>query len=79
MMTTRPWRTPRSAVSARLGFKFDDGLIVRLDGFNLLNNEASQIDYYYQSQLRNEAMPVNDIHFHPVEPLAFRFTIAKAF
>ena len=39
----------------------------------------SQIDYYYQSQLRGEAAPVNDIHFHPVEPLAFRFTVAKAF
>ena len=33
-------------VSARLGYKFEDGLIVRVDGFNLLNQEASQIDYF---------------------------------
>ena len=30
-------------VSDRLGYTFEDGLIVRLDGFNLLNQEASQI------------------------------------
>jgi len=24
-------------------------------------------------------VPVNDVHFHPVEPFALRFTLAKAF
>jgi hypothetical protein len=55
-------------VSARLGYKFEDGLIVRLDGFNLLNQEASQIDYFYGSRLASEAGEVEDIHFHPLEP-----------
>ncbi|CAN5637481.1 TonB-dependent receptor [soil metagenome] len=70
---------PTSIFNARLGYVFDNGLKLQVDGFNIFNTQASQIDYYYQSQLRNEAMPVNDIHFHPVEPLALRFTIAKAF
>ena len=70
---------PTSIFNARLGYVFDNGLKLQVDGFNIFNTQASQIDYFYQSQLRNEAAPVNDIHFHPVEPLAFRFTIAKAF
>ena len=35
-------RSRQSApVSARLGYKFDDGLIVRVDGFNLLNETVA--------------------------------------
>jgi hypothetical protein len=37
-----------------LGYKFEDGLIVRVDGFNLLNQGASQIDYFYGSRLASE-------------------------
>jgi hypothetical protein len=71
--------SPTSIFNARLGYVFDNGVKLQVDGFNIFNTQASQIDYYYESQLRTEATPVNDIHFHPVEPLAFRFTIAKAF
>ena len=45
-----------------------------------MNTQASQIDYYYVSRLPGEpAAGVDDRHFHPVEPLAFRLTLAKAF
>ncbi len=64
-----------TTVSARLGYKFSNGLIVRLDGFNLLNEEANQIDYYYASRLLGEpAGGVEDIHFHPLEPRSFRLS-----
>jgi hypothetical protein len=66
-------------VSARLGYKFSDTLIARLDGYNLFNQKASQIDYYYESQLLGEATSVNDIHFHPLEPTSFRLTVTKLF
>ena len=37
-------------------------------------------DYYYVSRLPGEpAAGVADRHFHPLEPLAFRLTLAKAF
>jgi hypothetical protein len=66
------------SVSARLGYKFDGGLIVRLDAFNLFNQEASQIDYYYASKLLGEAgAGVDDIHFHPLEPRSFRLSVTK--
>jgi hypothetical protein len=59
-------------ISARLGYKFEYGLIVRLDAFNLLNQEASQIDHFYGSRLAFEPSEVQDVHFHPLEPRSFR-------
>lgn len=69
-----------SPISARLGYKFADGLSVRLDGFNLLNEKASQIDYFYTSRLPGEpGSGVDDIHFHPLEPRSYRLVITKQF
>ena len=65
-------------VNARVGYKFDNGLRIWLDALNLLNAQSHQIDYYYASQLRGEPAPVNDVHFHPVEPLAVRLTLAAS-
>lgn len=73
------WSGATSLFNARVGYVFDNRLKLQLDGFNIFNAQASQIAYYYQSQLRSEAVPVNDIHFHPVEPFALRLTLAKAF
>jgi outer membrane receptor protein involved in Fe transport len=67
-------------VDARIGYKFDNGMRIQLDGLNLFNSEASQIDYYYTSRLPGEpAAGVDDVHFHPVEPLAVRLTMAASF
>jgi hypothetical protein len=69
-----------TTVNARLGYVFESGIKLNLDAFNILNTQASQIDYYYTSRLPGEpAGGVADRHFHPIEPLAFRFTLAKAF
>jgi outer membrane receptor protein involved in Fe transport len=68
-----------SLFNARAGYGFESGIKVTLDVLNLLNTQADQIAYYYRSQLQGEAVAVNDTHFHPVEPLAFRLTLAKAF
>lgn len=35
---------------------------------NLLNTKWEQATFFFQSQLRNEAQPVNDIHFVPGNP-----------
>lgn len=64
-----------TTVSARLGYKFANGLIVRLDAFNLLDAQASQIDYFYASRLPGEpAGGIEDKHFHPMEPRSFRLS-----
>jgi outer membrane receptor protein involved in Fe transport len=67
-------------VNARLGYRFDNGLRIQLDAYNLLNSDAHQIDYYYVSRLPGEAPEgIADRHFHPVEPLALRLTMAAQF
>ena len=64
---------------ARVGYRISPKTRLSLDVFNLFNREASDIDYYYSSQLRNEPAPVNGIAFHPVEPRTFRLTLAHNF
>jgi outer membrane receptor protein involved in Fe transport len=69
-----------TVVNARLGYKFENGLRIQLDAFNLLNSKDHQIDYYYVSRLPGEpADGVADRHFHPVEPLSLRLTMAGNF
>ncbi|MBG9388586.1 TonB-dependent receptor [Caenimonas sp. DR4.4] len=65
--------------NARVAYKLDAKTRVALDVFNLFNRKASDIDYYYDSQLRGEASPVTDRVFHPVEPRAFRVTLTHNF
>lgn len=64
-------------VSARLGYKFGDGLTVQVDAFNLFDETSSQIDYYYESSFPSGAPATEDIHFHPLEPRSFRLAITK--
>jgi len=63
----------------RLGYRFDHRTSLALDVFNLFDRKASDIDYWYESQLRNEPAPVNDIHSHPAEPRTFRLTLTHRF
>lgn len=67
-------------VNGRLGFGFGASWEVSLEAFNLLDEEVSDIDYYYASRLPGEpAAGVDDFHFHPSEPRSFRIQIAKRF
>jgi outer membrane receptor protein involved in Fe transport len=63
----------------RIGYRFDKNLRLGLDVFNLFQRKASDIDYYYASQLRGETAPVSDLHFHPVEPRSLRLTLSANF
>jgi outer membrane receptor protein involved in Fe transport len=68
-------------VNARLGYRFDNSIRVQLDAFNLFNAKADQITYFYESRLQGEpvGVAVADQHFHPVEPLSLRLTVAGRF
>ncbi|HXG28989.1 MAG TPA: TonB-dependent receptor [Nevskiales bacterium] len=66
-------------LSARVGYRISERLRIALDGFNLLDRKDSQIDYFYESQLPGEAAPVEDVHFHPVEPRSFRLSAIAEF
>ncbi len=45
---------------------------VTLGVYNLFNVKDDDIEYYFASQLAGETSPVDDIHFHPVEPRQVR-------
>ena len=68
-----------ATLNGRIGYKFSPKLKLELEGFNLTNRKDSAIEYYYASQLKGEAAPVNDIHFHPIESRSFRLTLTANF
>jgi outer membrane receptor protein involved in Fe transport len=50
-----------------------------LDILNLFDSGGHDIEYFYESRLFDEAEPVEDFHFHPVEPREFRFRLRYQF
>jgi len=68
-------RGPSSTlVNLEAGRRFGERLRLTLGIFNAFDEKASDIQYFYESQLPGEPAPVEDIHFHPVEPRTFRLT-----
>ncbi len=79
---------PSALLEAEAGYKFTKNLKVVLQGFNLLNAKASDIEYYYASRLATEPLSlatpnggsgVNDIHFHAAEPINGRLSLIYNF
>ncbi len=68
-----------TTLNARIGYKFSPKVKIELEGFNLTDRRDSAIDYFYTSQLRGEAAPVGDVHFHPIESRSFRVTMTANF
>jgi hypothetical protein len=66
-----------ATLNGRIGYRLRRDLRLEFEGFNLANRQVSAIDYYYASQLRGEAAPQNDVHFHPIESRSFRLTLVK--
>ncbi len=63
-----------------LGFYYDLGPAqLSLDVLNLFDSEDADITYFFESQLPGEAVPVPDIHLHPVEPRQVRGAITIRF
>lgn len=62
-------------VNADAGFLIS-GIRVQATVLNLLDSKADDIQYYYASRLRGEAVDgVDDVHFHPVEPRQVRVSL----
>jgi outer membrane receptor protein involved in Fe transport len=43
-------------LNGRLGYRFDNGWRVQLDGFNLLNSQSDQITYAYGSLIKSDSL-----------------------
>lgn len=83
--------TVRSSASAlvnlQVGYAFTPKWKLTVDVFNLLDRRTSDVEYYYESRLRGEAINpdpalnggYNDIHLHPAEPVSFRVALSGRF
>jgi len=66
---------PSLQLATEVGYRRSPAFAVTLSVFNLLNQRADDIEYYYASQLRSEPAPVSGIHLHPSEPRSVRVGI----
>lgn len=73
-------RSPSSTlVNVNLGRAFGERWQISVGVYNLLDAEANDVAYFYESQLPGEQEPVADVHFHPVEPRTVRATVRVSF
>ncbi len=67
-------------VSLRAGYSLTPRYRLEVDVFNLFDDDASDIDYFYASRLPGEPVGgIEDIHTHPVEPRSLRVAVAAKF
>ena len=66
-------------LNGEIGYKFSERMRLVAEGFNLLDAEVSDIDYFFASRLRDEPEPVEDIHFHAAIPRSARVAIRVSF
>src|ERR1044072_6824793 len=64
---------------AQAGYAITPKLQARVEIYNLLDEKASDIDYFYTSRLRPGDEPRDDVHFQPAEPRTVRLMIARRF
>lgn len=73
---SRPTRLLNGQVGLRVGPRTE----VVVDGFNLLDARATDVDYYYRSRLPGEpAAGVEDVHTHPALPRTLRLSLRWRF
>ncbi len=66
-------------VNIEAGYHITKSIQLSAALYNVFDSRDNDITYFYESQLPGEAEPVNDIHFHPVEPRTFRLTLRASF
>jgi len=70
---------PTTLVNLELGYRTGKRFAVSLAAYNLFDSNDNDITYFYESQLPGESAPVEDRHFHPVEPRTLRLTVETRF
>ncbi len=70
---------PTTLVNLELGYRMSKRFALSLAAYNLFDSDDNDITYFYESQLPGEGAPVEDRHFHPVEPRTLRLTVETRF
>jgi hypothetical protein len=68
-----------SIVNGEAGYQFSRRVRLVLEGFNLFDAEVSDIDYFFESRLRDEPEAVEDIHLHAAIPRSARLSLRVSF
>jgi hypothetical protein len=68
-----------SILNGVLGYQFSNQVRLTVEGFNLFNSKVSDIDYFFESRLRDEPEPVEDLHFHAAIPRSARVALQVSF
>ena len=68
-----------SIFNGEIGYKFSEQLRLTAEAYNIFDAEVSDIDYVFESQLRDEPEPVEDIHFHAAIPRSARIALHVSF
>jgi hypothetical protein len=68
-----------SLFNGELGYKFSEHIRLTAEVYNIFDAEVSDIDYYFESRLRDEPEPVADIHFHAAIPRSARVALKVSF
>jgi outer membrane receptor protein involved in Fe transport len=68
-----------SIVNGEVGYQFSRRIRLALEAFNLLDAKVSDIDYFFESRLRDEPEPVEDLHFHAAIPRSVRLALQVSF
>jgi len=63
--------SPSTLTNLLYRYQFDR-LSLTLEVLNVFDRKDDDITYYYASRLPSEAIAVDDIHFHPMEPRTYR-------
>lgn len=69
---------PTTVVNLSGSYDWRD-ITLSLELLNAFDSQDSDITYFFESQLPGEAAPVEDIHFHPVEPRQVRVALRYYF
>ncbi len=68
-----------TVVNLEGGYRFNPRLKLQVALLNAFDSDDYDITYFYESRLPGEAAPVEDIHFHPVEPRQVRVSVTGTF
>lgn len=68
-----------TVVNLEGGYRFSPRLKLQVSLLNAFDSGDYDITYFYESQLQGESAPVEDIHFHPVEPRQVRVAVTGTF
>jgi outer membrane receptor protein involved in Fe transport len=70
---------PTTIFNGEIGYQFSEKVRLTAEAYNLFDAEVSDIDYFFESRLRDEPAPVEDIHFHAAIPRSARLLLQVSF